>query len=82
MEEEMPKESALADVPIELTIEVARFSMTLGELGKLRAGEVVASGRALGETVVLRAHDRVIATGELVDVDGEIGLRVISLNQS
>jgi type III secretion system YscQ/HrcQ family protein len=84
-ETEMPKEtkaSALADVPIELTIEVARFSMTLGELGKLRAGEVVASGRALGETVVLRAHDRVIATGELVDVDGEIGLRVISLNQS
>jgi type III secretion system YscQ/HrcQ family protein len=84
-EDDMPeetKDSALADVPIELTIEVARFSMTLAELVKLRAGEVVASGRALGETAVLRAHDRVIATGELVEVDGEIGLRVISLHQS
>jgi flagellar motor switch/type III secretory pathway protein FliN len=79
---EETKDSALADVPIELTIEVARFSMTLAELVKLRAGEVVASGRALGETAVLRAHDRVIATGELVEVDGEIGLRVISLHQS
>jgi type III secretion system YscQ/HrcQ family protein len=70
---------SLADVPIELTVEVARFSMSLAEVSRLKPGEVVASGRGLGEAVVLRAHDRVIATGELVDVDGEIGVRVLAL---
>jgi type III secretion protein Q len=67
------------DVPIELAIEIARFALPLAELATLRAGEVLVTGRAVGERVILRAGERAVAEGELVDVDGEVGVRVLSL---
>jgi type III secretion protein Q len=69
------------DAPVEVTVELARFTLPLEELGRLSPGEVVVTGRTIGERVVLRAGDRALATGELVDVDGEVGVRVLELTQ-
>jgi type III secretion system YscQ/HrcQ family protein len=70
--------AALAsDVPIELHVELARFSLPLGELARLAPGDVLTTGRRIGEHVTLRAGTRALAEGELVDVDGEIGVRVL-----
>lgn len=69
----------VGDAPIELRVELARISVPLEDLAQLKPGEVIATGRALGAEVVLRAGERVIATGELVDVDGELGVRVLRL---
>ncbi len=65
------------DAPVEVTVELARFRMPLEELGALRPGEIVATGRAIGERVTVRAGERAIAIGELVDVDGEVGVRLL-----
>lgn len=70
---------SMGDAPIELSVELARFEMPLSELAALRPGEVLSTGRAIGERVVLRAGDRSIANGELVEVDGEIGVRLLVL---
>ncbi len=70
---------SVGDAPIELTIEIARFVMTLEEVSKLQPGEVLAAGRAVGERVVLRAGEKRIAEGELVDVDGEVGIRLLQI---
>jgi type III secretion protein Q len=67
------------DVPLELCLEVARFNLSLGELSALAPGEVLSTGRAIGEHVALSIAGRVIARGELVEVDGEIGMRVLEL---
>jgi type III secretion system YscQ/HrcQ family protein len=67
------------DVPIELVVELARFEMPLAELAALRPGEVLGTGRAIGARVALRAGERMVALGELVDIDGEIGVRVLAL---
>ena len=67
------------DAPIQLSVELARFTMPLAELAALQPGEVVASGVRIGEAAKLRTSERAIATGELVDVDGEVGFRVISV---
>lgn len=72
---------AAGDVPVELVVELARFEMPLAEIAALAPGEVLGTGRALGERVLLRAGDRVVATGELVDVEGELGVRVLSLGR-
>lgn len=69
------------DAPIEVTVELARFTMPLEELSSLRAGEVVTTGAAVGERVTLRAGNRAIGVGELVDVDGEVGVRLLSLGR-
>lgn len=69
----------VGDAPIEVRVEIARVALPLEEIAALRPGEVVTTGRAIGETVTLRAGDRAIATGELVDVDGEVGVRILKL---
>jgi len=70
---------AAADAPIELCIELARFTLPLSELSALRAGEVLCTGRAIGELVTLSAGGRAFARGELCEVEGEIGVRVAEL---
>lgn len=67
------------DAEVQVSVEIARFTIPLEELASLRAGEVVLSGRPIGERVVLRAGDRAVASGELVDVDGEVGVRLLSV---
>jgi type III secretion protein Q len=67
------------DAPVELCVELARFVMPLEELASLRLGQVLFTGRAIGEHVTLRAGDRALARGELVDVEGELGVRISSL---
>jgi flagellar motor switch/type III secretory pathway protein FliN len=62
-----------------VSIEVARVSMRIDELAALAPGEVLATGRSIGERVTLRAGDRAVATGELVSVDGEVGVRVLTV---
>jgi len=68
-----------ADAPIELCLELARFTLPLAELSALRPGEVLCTGRAIGELVTLSAGGRAFARGELCDVEGEIGVRVTEL---
>ncbi len=72
----------VADTPITLTLELARFVLTLEELARLAPGEVLSTGRAIGERVTLRANEKIVAHGELVDVDGEIGVRILELPAS
>jgi type III secretion system YscQ/HrcQ family protein len=71
-----------ADAVIELTVEVARFSLTVAELSRLRAGDVLVTGRRIGERVQLRVSGGLFAEGELVDVEGEVGVRIVSFAQS
>lgn len=69
----------MRDAPIELTVELGRFAMPLEELGALRPGEIVATGHRIGALVTLRVGDRVFATGELVDLEGEVAVRIVRL---
>ena len=73
------KLTELDDAPIELSVELARFSLRLAEARQLRPGEVIGTGVRLGEHVRLRAGDAVVAEGELVDVEGEVGVRILRL---
>jgi type III secretion protein Q len=68
-----------ADAPIELCLELARFSLPLRELSALRPGEVLSTGSAVGAVVTLSASGRPVARGELVEIEGEVGMRVLEL---
>jgi type III secretion system YscQ/HrcQ family protein len=77
--EQPPALVALADVPVQLSLELGRFAVTLQELSALRAGDVLVSGLPVGQRVALRAGTQLVARGELVEVDGELGLRIETL---
>lgn len=64
------------EVPVELAIEVGRLALTVGELGALAPGAVLATGLPTGHPITLRVGARVVARGELVVVEGEVGVRI------
>src|SRR5579871_5289048 len=69
----------LRDVLVELTVEIGRTRMTVGETLELRPGSVVALSRMAGDPVDLLVNGRRIARGEVVVVDEEFGLRITEI---
>jgi flagellar motor switch protein FliN/FliY len=66
----------LYDVPVELTVEIGRTRMTIGETLALGPGAIVSLNRLAGEPVDLLVNGTPIARGEVVVIDEEFGLRV------
>ncbi len=66
----------LSDVPMELSVEIGRAHMTVGETLQLRPGSVITLERLAGEPVDLLVNGTPIARGEVVVVDEQFGLRV------
>ena len=70
---------AVLEAPVVVRIELGAVSLTAADWAKLRPGDVIETGRRIAEPVVLRVGGRVVARGELVDVEGELGVRVREL---
>jgi flagellar motor switch protein FliN/FliY len=66
----------LHDVMVELTVEVGRTRMTLGQALALGPGSVVTLDRLADSPVDLLVNGRPIARGEVVVIDEEFGLRI------
>ena len=66
----------LSDVPVDLTVEIGRTRMTVGETLELRPGSIVTLNRMAGEPVDLLVNGTPIAHGEVVVIDEQFGLRV------
>src|SRR5262249_58478941 len=64
------------DAPLVVRVEMGSVTMTMREWASLGAGDIIGLGRRVGEPVVLRAAGLVIARGELVDIEGELGVRI------
>jgi flagellar motor switch protein FliN/FliY len=69
----------LSDVPMELSVEIGRTRMTVGETLELRIGSIVTLDRLAGEPVDLLVNGTPIARGEVVVVDEQFGLRVTKI---
>ncbi len=68
--------SLVLDVPVELSVEVGRTTMTIRETLEIAPGSIISLDRMAGEPVDLLVNGRRIARGEVVAVDEEFGLRV------
>jgi flagellar motor switch protein FliN len=66
----------LSDVPVEVTVEMGRTTMTVGETLELRHGSIVTLNRMAGEPVDLLVNGTPIARGEVVVIDEQFGLRI------
>ncbi|MBN2055711.1 FliM/FliN family flagellar motor switch protein [bacterium] len=69
----------LAQIPVPVRIELAELALTIGQLSDLREGSCIRLDGDLRTPVRVRAGDRLIATGRLVDIDGRLGVQVLSL---
>ncbi|HEX4435193.1 MAG TPA: flagellar motor switch protein FliN [Solirubrobacteraceae bacterium] len=71
--------SRLSDIPMELSVELGRSHMTVGQTLELRVGAVVALERQAGEPADLLVNGSPIARGEIVVVEEQYGLRITEI---
>ena len=67
---------------VDLRIELGRTRLQPDDVQGLRSGSVVVLDGPLGEPATIYAAERLIGRGEIVVVDGKIGVRVTELIQS
>ena len=70
----------LSAVPVDLSVEIGRARMSVGETLELREGSVVTLDRMAGEPVDLLVNGTPIARGEVVVIDEQFGLRITEVN--
>jgi flagellar motor switch protein FliN/FliY len=66
---------------VELRIELGRTRLQPDDAAQLRSGSVVLLDGPLGEPAAIYAAGRLIGRGEIVIVNGKIGVRVTELQQ-
>jgi flagellar motor switch protein FliN/FliY len=64
------------DVPVELTVEIGRRKLRIGELLRLGPGSVLELSKASGESLDVYVNERLIARGEAVVVGERYGVRL------
>jgi type III secretion system YscQ/HrcQ family protein len=77
--EETSMPDRLPEIPVTLEVELARFPVTLADLARLEPGAVLTLPIDRRGLVTLRAGEHPVARGELVDVDGAVGVRILSV---
>lgn len=66
--------SALDDVPVGLSFDLGELQLPLSELRHLAPGQSFDLGRPLAGAVRVRANGALIGWGELVEIDGRLGV--------
>ena len=69
----------LADIRMELSVELGRSRLPLRDLLALAPGAVLELERTAGEPVDVLVNGTVVARGEVVVVDGDFGVRVTEI---
>jgi len=69
------------DAHLELTVQLGTTQLSLRQLAELVPGAIIPLGRPLAGPYEVHAGGRLVGRGELVDVDGELGVRIVSLQE-
>ena len=78
----VPRDMTLPDdAHVELTVALGTTQLSLRQVLELAVGQVVPLGRPLAGPFEVRAAGQVVGRGELVNVDGELAVRIVSLDQ-
>ncbi len=73
---ESEEDGGLDDLPVRLAFDLGHIDMPIGELRQLDAGSVLELRRITDELVDITANGRRIGRGELVDIEGTLGVRI------
>ncbi len=71
--------AALRALTVHVEVRLGSTGINIGELLALQSGSVLTMDRDVDEPVELLVGEQVIARGELVSVEGEMGVRVTEI---
>jgi type III secretion system YscQ/HrcQ family protein len=72
-------EGLLRDVQAPVAVELGRIKLNTQQVAKLRPGQIMRLPRAPNDPVNLVINGKLFARGELIEVDGELGVRLIQV---
>lgn len=70
---------AVFDVPVKVQAVLGRARMSVGALLGLTAGTIVELDRRIGEPIDIFVNDRLVARGEVVLIDGALGVTLTEI---
>ena len=70
----------MADVPLEVEVELARRVMTLREVLDLDVGSVIRMSRSAGENIDIVIGGALVGFGEIVIIEDTMGVRITDFN--
>lgn len=65
---------AIAKVPVKVSVVLGKAKMTLSELLAMKEGSVLELDKAVGEDVDVYVNENLVAKGEVVIEDGQLGI--------
>ena len=71
--------TAVEDVPVSVEVELARLAVPLGTLAGTQPGGVLPLHISCIAPITLRLEGRKFALAELVELDGELGARILEV---
>lgn len=78
-EQENVQEDFIGDIPVELVVEMGRKRMLLRDIAKLKTDDIVDLEQTIEAPLNIVVGGKLLARGELVKVNGRIGLRIIEM---
>lgn len=71
--------TSIADIPIRLTFDLGDLVLPFKEVQSLTQGSVVNLNTPVTQAVTIRSLNRVIGMGELIDIEGQLGVKITKL---
>jgi len=69
----------LRDVPLQVHAELGRTKMIVRDILRLGVGSVIELDKETGDPVNILVNNKLIARGEVVEIDGNFGVRVTEI---
>jgi flagellar motor switch protein FliN/FliY len=70
----------MADIPLDVSVELARRVMSLREILGLEIGSVIRMPRSAGENIDILIGDALVGFGEIVIIEDTMGVRITDFN--
>lgn len=74
--------SSIDNIPVKLSFDLGEIELPLNQLTTITEGYTVQLDKPLAKAVTIRSQNKAIGLGDLVDIDGNIGVRVTRLFES
>ena len=70
-------------IPVRLTFDLGERQLTLGDVRRLQPGETFDLERPIAQGAVsIRANGALIGVGELVEIEGRVGVTILTLGKA
>lgn len=70
---------SIDDIPVRLTFDLGDLILPFKKVQSLTQGSILDLNAPISQAVTIRSLNRVIGTGELVNLDGQMGVRIVKL---